>query len=63
MNGLDKVLYRKWLEYARQIRVSKAPPSHCVITGLDFNARTRAVLYWGCMNSIQKLRGSNAAAR
>lgn len=57
MTYLNKVLYRKYLQDARQERlVLKARPWHCIFTGLDFNERTRNASYWQRMNIIQRLR-------
>ncbi len=57
MRYLTKVLYRKYLEDARQVRREiNLPDGHCIFTGLDFNAQTRTASYWQLMNRIQELR-------
>ncbi|MFM9934162.1 hypothetical protein [Achromobacter xylosoxidans] len=57
MAYLTKVLYRKYLEDARQARREiNMPAWHCIFTGLDFNAKTRTASYWERMNRIQQLR-------
>lgn len=57
MSYLKKVLYRKYLEDARQARMEiNAPAHHCIFTGLDFNPKTRNASYWARMNAIQALR-------
>lgn len=57
MSYLTKVLYRKYLEDARQCRREiSMPPWHCIDTGQDFNAKTRTASYWGYMSRIQQLR-------
>lgn len=62
MRYLTKVLYRKYLEDARQVRREISIPAwHDIFTGLDFNAKTRTVAYWGYMNRIEQLRTGEPA--
>lgn len=63
MKRLTKVIYRKYLEDARQARMEMGmPPHHCIHTGLDFDARTRSEGFWTRMNAIQRLRTDSRAS-
>lgn len=54
---LSKVLYRKWVEDMRAVRLAiNMPAHHCIFTGLDFNVRTRTESFWGYVNRLQQLR-------